>query len=280
MNIRCSNCGAVHSLDALIADAEAAEVLRLLLEMDGGIGKAAVRYLGLFRPAKSQLGWGRMAKLLKEILPDIQTASIRRDGVAVDAPAAAWLYGFDAALAARDAGRLKTPLKSHGYLYEIISHWQPQSPHPNPPPQAGEGNGGAAADTKLRQGVAALSAWAGDDWARQEIAAGFALMSAQIARGKPAAKDLPVVAGIWLQRLQERPEGLAEEYDRPRFQMAFKQLAAAEEWPNVAAFIRNLPPRLIPRKALAAPPPDREAGRQKSAELKSNLNRVLQQKGS
>ena len=110
MNIRCSNCGAVHSLDALIADAEAAEVLRLLLEMDGGIGKAAVRYLGLFRPAKSQLGWGRMAKLLKEILPDIQTASIRRDGVAVDAPAAAWLYGFDAALAARDAGRLKTPL--------------------------------------------------------------------------------------------------------------------------------------------------------------------------
>ena len=59
-----------------------------------------------------------------------------------------------------------------------------------------------------------------------------------------------------------------------------KQLAAAEEWPNVAAFIRNLPPRLIPRKALAAPPPDREAGRQKSAELKSNLNRVLQQKGS
>ena len=123
MNIRCSNCGAVHSLDALIADAEAAEVLRLLLEMDGGIGKAAVRYLGLFRPAKSQLGWGRMAKLLKEILPDIQTASIRRDGVAVDAPAAAWLYGFDAALAARDAGRLKTPLKSHGYLYEIISHW-------------------------------------------------------------------------------------------------------------------------------------------------------------
>lgn len=200
--------------------------------------------------------------------------------MAVDAPAAAWLYGFDAALAARDAGRLKTPLKSHGYLYEIISHWQPQSPHPNPPPQAGEGNGGAAADTKLRQGVAALSAWAGDDWARQEIAAGFALMSAQIARGKPAAKDLPVVAGIWLQRLQERPEGLAEEYDRPRFQMAFKQLAAAEEWPNVAAFIRNLPPRLIPRKALAAPPPDREAGRQKSAELKSNLNRVLQQKGS
>ena len=280
MNIKCPNCGAVHSLDSLIGNDGAAELVKAVLEFDAAVGKAAVRYIGLFRPAKSQLTFSRTAKLLGELLPDIQAGQISRDGTACPAPAEAWLYGFQTALNARDAGRLKTPLKSHVYLYEIISHWQPQSPHPNPPPQAGEGNGGAAADTKLRQGVAALSAWAGDDWARQEIAAGFALMSAQIARGKPAAKDLPVVAGIWLQRLQERPEGLAEEYDRPRFQMAFKQLAAAEEWPNVAAFIRNLPPRLIPRKALAAPPPDREAGRQKSAELKSNLNRVLQQKGS
>lgn len=280
MNTKCPNCGAVHSLDSLIGNDAAADLIKAVLEFDAAIGKAAMRYVGLFRPAKSQLTFGRAAKLLGELLPDIQAGQIHRDGVVCPAPPAAWLYGFDAALAARDAGRLKTPLKSHGYLYEIISHWQPQNPHPNPPPRAGEGNGGAAADTKLRQGVAALAEWAGGDWVRQEIAAGFALMSAQIARGKPAAKDLPVVAGIWLQRLQERPEGLAEEYDRPRFQMAFKQLAAAEEWPNVAAFIRNLPPRLIPRKALAAPPPDREAGRQKSAELKSNLNRVLQQKGS
>ena len=280
MITRCPNCGAVASLDSLLAGEDAADLLVMVAALDAGVGKAALRYLGLFRPGKGRLTFSRSAKLLGELMPDMQRQAVSRGGVDYPAPPAAWLYGFGETLAARDAGRLKTPLKSHGYLYEIISHWQPQSPHPNPPPQAGEGNGGAAADTKLRQGVAALSAWAGDDWARQEIAAGFALMSAQIARGKPAAKDLPVVAGIWLQRLQERPEGLAEEYDRPRFQMAFKQLAAAEEWPNVAAFIRNLPPRLIPRKALAAPPPDREAGRQKSAELKSNLNRVLQQKGS
>lgn len=30
-------------------------------------------------------------------------------------------------LAARDAGRLKTPLKSYGYLYEIVSKWQPSA---------------------------------------------------------------------------------------------------------------------------------------------------------
>lgn len=123
MNTRCPNCGAVHSLDSLISDAEAAEVLKMLLELDADIGKAAIRYIGLFRPHKSQLSWGRTAKLLKELLPQIQTASIERDGTAYAAPIEAWLYALHEVLAAREAGRLKTPLKSHGYLYEILVGW-------------------------------------------------------------------------------------------------------------------------------------------------------------
>ena len=35
-------------------------------------------------------------------------------------------------------------------------------------------DGGLQVNTKLRQGVAALAAWAGGDWLRQELAAGFA----------------------------------------------------------------------------------------------------------
>lgn len=69
MNIKCPNCGAVHSLDSLINDAEASAVLRTVLEMDAELGKAAIRYIGLFRPAKSQLSWARTAKLLNELLP-------------------------------------------------------------------------------------------------------------------------------------------------------------------------------------------------------------------
>lgn len=126
MNTRCPNCGAVHSLDSLISDAEAAEVLKMLLELDADIGKAAIRYIGLFRPEKSQLSWGRTAKLLKELLPQIQTATVHRDGTAYAAPMEAWLYALHEVLAAREAGRLKTPLKSHGYLYEIMAGWQGQ----------------------------------------------------------------------------------------------------------------------------------------------------------
>ncbi|MGN6863751.1 hypothetical protein HMPREF2633_07095 [Neisseria sp. HMSC072C05] len=123
MNIKCPNCGAVHSLDSLINDADASSVLRAVLEMDAEMGKAAIRYIGLFRPAKSQLSWARTAKLLNELLPMIKAQEAARDGVCFPAPTEAWIHGFNETVNARDQGRLKTPLKSHGYLYEILSGW-------------------------------------------------------------------------------------------------------------------------------------------------------------
>ena len=88
MICRCPNCGAANSLDSLVSDAEAAEVLKMLLELDADIGKAAIRYIGLFRPGKSQLSWGRTAKLLNELLPMIKAQEAARDGVCFPAPAA------------------------------------------------------------------------------------------------------------------------------------------------------------------------------------------------
>lgn len=123
MICRCPNCGAANSLDSLVSDAEAAEVLKMLLELDADIGKAAIRYIGLFRPGKSQLSWGRTAKLLSELLPMIKAQEAARDGVCFPAPTEAWIHGFNETVNARDQGRLKTPLKSHGYLYEILAGW-------------------------------------------------------------------------------------------------------------------------------------------------------------
>lgn len=157
MNIKCPNCGAVHSLDTLINDADASEVLKAVLDMDAALGKAAIRYIGLFRPAKSQLSWARTAKLLNELMPSIKAESVERDGVSYPAPAAAWIHGFTETLAARDAGRLKTPLKSHGYLYEIVSKWQPPAAAAVPAcPMPADA---AAVNTKLRGGAQNLMEW-------------------------------------------------------------------------------------------------------------------------
>ena len=272
MNIKCPNCGAVHSLDSLINDADASAVLRAVLEMDAEMGKAAIRYVGLFRPAKSQLSWARTAKLLNELMSMIKAQEAVRDGVSYPAPAEAWIYGFNETVNARDQGRLKLPLKSHGYLLEIVSQWQGSGlPSPQPSPTGRGGEGGAP--SKLRQGVAALGEWAGNDWAKREIAAGFALLAALNLPNRPAAQDLPVVAEIWYRQLKEAKEIVSPEYDPIRIQTGFKVLQAAETWPQPAELRRNLPPRLIPRAMLAKPALDKEKGRQKMAEVKDVLNK-------
>ena len=272
MNIKCPNCGAVHSLDSLINDADASAVLKAVLEMDVEMGKAAIRYVGLFRPAKSQLSWSRTAKLLNELLPMMKAQTAERDGVSSPAPAEAWLHGFNETVNARDQGRLKLPLKSHGYLLEIVSQWQGSGlPSPQPSPTGRGGEGGAP--SKLRQGVAALGEWAGNDWAKQEIAAGFALLAALNLPNRPAAQDLPVVAEIWYRKLKETNEIVSPEYDTIRIQTGFKVLQQSETWPQPAELLRNLPPRLIPRAMLAKPAPDKEKGRLKMAEVKDVLNK-------
>lgn len=272
MNIKCPNCGAVHSLDSLINDADASAVLRAVLEMDVEMGKAAIRYVGLFRPAKSQLSWARTAKLLNELIPMIKAQEAVRDGVSFPAPAEAWLHGFNETVNARDQGRLKLPLKSHGYLLEIVSQWQGSGlPSPQPSPTGRGGEGGAP--SKLRQGVAALGAWAGEDWAKQEIASGFALLAALNLPNRPAAQDLPVVAEIWYRKLMETKEIVSPEYDPIRIQTGFKVLQQSETWPQPAELLRNLPPRLIPRAMLAKPAADKEKGRQKMAEVKEALSK-------
>lgn len=272
MNIKCPNCGAVHSLDSLINDADASAVLRAVLEMDAEMGKAAIRYVGLFRPAKSQLSWSRTAKLLNELLPMMKAQTAERDGVSSPAPAEAWLHGFNETVNARDQGRLKLPLKSHGYLLEIVSQWQGSGlPSPQSSPTGRVGEGGAP--SKLRQGVAALGEWAGEDWAKREIASGFALLAALNLPNRPAAQDMPVVAEIWYRKLKEKNEIVSPEYDPIRIQTGFKVLQAAETWPQPAELLRNLPPRLIPRAMLAKPAPDKEKGRLKMAKVREVLNK-------
>ena len=272
MNIKCPNCGAVHSLDSLINDADASSVLRAVLEMDAEMGKAAIRYVGLFRPAKSQLSWSRTAKLLNELMPMIKAQEAVRDGVSSPAPAEAWLHGFNETVNARDQGRLKLPLKSHGYLLEIVSQWQGSGlPSPQSSPTGRVGEGGAP--SKLRQGVAALGEWAGNDWAKREIASGFSLLAALNLPNRPAAQDMPVVAEIWYRKLMETKEIVSPEYDPIRIQTGFKVLQAAETWPQPAELLRNLPPRLIPRTMLSKPASDREKGRQEISKVKEALNK-------
>lgn len=119
MICQCPSCGAQNSLESLVEHDEAAQALSLALSFTP-CGKEIVKYVSLFRPAKSKLSWSRVNKILSEILPLIQAGKIERNGVEIDAPLPVWQSAFEKTLLARDSGSLKTPIKTHGYLFEVI----------------------------------------------------------------------------------------------------------------------------------------------------------------
>lgn len=118
MKIVCPACGSVNSLDGLIQHDAARAAIAEIAAISGPFAGVVLRYLALFRPAKRQLGFDRVASLLAELSPMILEARITRNGRSYAAPREVWVAAIDSMLASRD--RLVLPLKSHGYLLEII----------------------------------------------------------------------------------------------------------------------------------------------------------------
>ena len=120
MMLRCPNCGAGMSLDALIGHDALRQLLAQTLLSGLPFGRQLLRYLGLFRPAKRELRPDRAARLLGEVLADVQRGAITRRGRDWSAPHALWAAGLDAVLDAAAGGSLTLPLTDHAYLYEVL----------------------------------------------------------------------------------------------------------------------------------------------------------------
>lgn len=118
MKLKCPCCGTVMSLDALLASEGAREAVMAALEIPAPVGGLVIKYLALFRPEKRELTFDRVATLLQELLPMIKAAEINRNGRTWPAPQAYWKAALEEIVIKR--GSLQLPLKSHGYLLEII----------------------------------------------------------------------------------------------------------------------------------------------------------------
>ena len=84
---------------------------------DAGPDYGLLRYLGLFRPPQRSLTWDRVAKLLAELQQMIAAGQIERHGRFWAAPHAVWQTALDSLF---ERQGLMLPLKTHGYLLEII----------------------------------------------------------------------------------------------------------------------------------------------------------------
>lgn len=115
----CPECGFRADAAAFMMDRSARESLMAALNMPPALSRRIMGYLGLFRPTKRALTWDRVEKLLSDLLPYITENRVERNGVVWAAPLSYWEAGFDQILSKRE--QLQLPLKSHGYLFEIIA---------------------------------------------------------------------------------------------------------------------------------------------------------------
>lgn len=120
----CPNCRAVMSLDVLLADDAPREALNAIIDAHPAGNtfiKPLLRYVGLFAPSKTQMSHTRLGALVNELAPMISAAKIESNGRTWVCPIEYWRQGFEYMLAQRDLGRLNLPLKSHGYLLEVLA---------------------------------------------------------------------------------------------------------------------------------------------------------------
>jgi hypothetical protein len=118
MKLRCPACGCSWSLDVIVAHDGAREAVLTALQLPAPLGKLLIQYTALFRPAKRDLTLDRVADILGELHLWIVAGEIRRDGATHPAPAEIWPEALREMIDSRD--RLRLPLKSHGYLIEVL----------------------------------------------------------------------------------------------------------------------------------------------------------------
>lgn len=157
MNLTCPGCGLEAGAEAWQSDGEAREAMTALAALPAEVQVEALRYLALFRPAKSRLSWSRARKVLTEL------CELTVSGVVTQArqerPCLPAVWG--AAMAQMQARResIKRPLSGHGYLSavafelagQMVAYPEPARSTPIVP---------TAPASKTMQGVSALEDFA------------------------------------------------------------------------------------------------------------------------
>lgn len=120
----CVVCGAEESLDGLlhrmIDDDTVRRLIADVLAASLPLGGLVVRYLRLHKPPKQKLRMAIVAKLLAELVPDLQRGVIERTGRSWVCDNDGWKAALQAVFDAQDKGTLTLPLQGNGYLYQVV----------------------------------------------------------------------------------------------------------------------------------------------------------------
>lgn len=121
MQLNCPHCGQrIAAIDAVNDDCARRLMGALSTQPLAEIAGQLLAYLQLFRPRKQALRWSRALSIAQEIGCQVGDSTIERGGRKRKASAWHWQQGIEEVLATRDAGKLDLPLKSNGYLFEVV----------------------------------------------------------------------------------------------------------------------------------------------------------------
>jgi hypothetical protein len=142
----CAVCGAEESLDALIHrmidDEQVRWLIADIMTTSLPLGGLVLRYLRLHKPAKQKLRMDKVAKILGELLADIQRGEIERKGRSWSIDKEGWKIALESVFAAELKGSLTLPLDGNAYLYEVVMRLSDKA--------EGEAEKAAAAGSKSR----------------------------------------------------------------------------------------------------------------------------------
>lgn len=119
MKLTCPACGFTGDPEAYLAEQQWRECVAAALVLPAPLGDRLLRYVRLFSPKSRSLSPDRAARLFREIADPIAAATVERNGRVWSAPLDYWSIALDQVLERRD--QLTLPLKSHGYLFEIVA---------------------------------------------------------------------------------------------------------------------------------------------------------------
>lgn len=120
----CPACQCRMPMEAWLGHAGAREAILALAQVAPGerrLAWSALRYAGLFAPAKQAMRFDRLAALLAELGELIASGRVEWEGVRHAAPVALWVEGMEEMIARRHAGALRVPLGNHNYLRAVVA---------------------------------------------------------------------------------------------------------------------------------------------------------------
>lgn len=115
MQLTCPCCHAAFPIEVALQNEDGRQVMAMLAGMQPQLALPLMHYIGYFRPAKQQLGWGRALRLMREVV------------MLLPAPVDTLVLGLTEAARSLDEKRAQPgwkPLGNHNYLRRCLDSAQ------------------------------------------------------------------------------------------------------------------------------------------------------------